>query len=47
MVLLHGAGGNENDLMPFAAKPAPRATLLGVRGLLSEEVSDAGSAASI
>nr|WP_312970337.1 VOC family protein [Brucella intermedia] len=37
LVLLHGTGGNENDLMPFARKVAPRATLLGVRGRSTEE----------
>ncbi|MCL7997775.1 VOC family protein [Brucella sp. 21LCYQ03] len=37
LVLLHGTGGNENDLMPLAHKVAPRATLLGVRGRSTEE----------
>src|SRR5690625_5039136 len=37
IVLLHGTGGNEADLMPFAAKLNPRATLLGVRGRSTEE----------
>src|SRR5690606_9075823 len=37
LVLLHGTGGNENDLMPFARKAAPRATLLGLRGRSTEE----------
>ncbi len=37
LVLLHGTGGNENDLMPFARKAAPHATLLGVRGRSTEE----------
>lgn len=37
LVLLHGTGGNEADLMPFAASLAPRATLLGVRGRSVEE----------
>lgn len=32
LVLLHGVGGSEADLMPFARRVAPRATLLGVRG---------------
>ncbi|MBV2142449.1 VOC family protein [Falsochrobactrum sp. TDYN1] len=37
LVLLHGTGGNENDLMPLASMVAPRATLLGVRGRSTEE----------
>lgn len=37
IVLLHGTGGNEADLMPLAAKINPRATLLGVRGRSTEE----------
>jgi phospholipase/carboxylesterase len=37
IVLLHGSGGNEADLMPLAARIAPRATLLGVRGRATEE----------
>lgn len=37
IVLLHGTGGNEADLMPFAHRIAPRATLLGVRGRSTEE----------
>jgi phospholipase/carboxylesterase len=37
LVLLHGAGGNEADLMPIARRIAPRATLLGVRGRATEE----------
>lgn len=37
IVLLHGTGGNESDLMPLAARLAPRATLLGVRGRSTEE----------
>lgn len=37
IVLLHGTGGNEADLMPLAAKLTPRATLLGVRGRSTEE----------
>ncbi|MBC2884449.1 VOC family protein [Ochrobactrum sp. CM-21-5] len=37
LVLLHGTGGNENDLMPLASMVAPHATLLGVRGRSIEE----------
>ena len=37
LVLLHGTGGNEADLMPFARRAAPRATLLAVRGRATEE----------
>lgn len=37
LVLLHGTGGNEADLMPIARRIAPRSTLLGVRGRATEE----------
>lgn len=37
LVLLHGSGGNESDLMPLAQRIAPRATLLGLRGRSTEE----------
>jgi len=37
IVLLHGTGGNEADLMPLAHRLNPRATLLGVRGRSTEE----------
>lgn len=37
LVLLHGTGGTEADLMPLARRIAPRATLLGVRGRSVEE----------
>lgn len=37
ILLLHGTGGNEADLMPLAARLNPRATLLGVRGRATEE----------
>ncbi len=36
LVLLHGTGGGEADLMPIARRIAPRATLLGVRGRATE-----------
>jgi phospholipase/carboxylesterase len=37
LVLLHGTGGNEADLMPIARRIAPQATLLGVRGRATED----------
>ena len=37
LVLLHGTGGNEADLMPIARRIAPRSTLLGARGRATEE----------
>jgi phospholipase/carboxylesterase len=37
LVLLHGTGGNEADLMPLGHRVAPRATLLGIRGRSHEE----------
>ncbi|PSH59137.1 VOC family protein [Phyllobacterium sophorae] len=39
IVLLHGTGGNEASLMPLAAKVAPDATLIGLRGRSNEEGS--------
>lgn len=39
IVVLHGSGRNEIDMMPFAHKLNPRATLLGVRGRSLEEGS--------
>ncbi|HEY8566100.1 MAG TPA: VOC family protein [Beijerinckiaceae bacterium] len=40
LVLLHGSGGSEADLMPIARRIAPRATLLGMRGRATEEGSN-------
>lgn len=37
LLLLHGTGGSESDLMPLAHRIAPRATLLGLRGRSTEE----------
>ena len=37
IILLHGTGGNEADLMPLAHRINPRAALLGVRGRSTEE----------
>lgn len=37
VILLHGSGGNEADLMPIAHRIAPGASLLGVRGRSTEE----------
>ncbi|MFC0279868.1 VOC family protein [Falsigemmobacter intermedius] len=37
LILLHGSGGNEADLMPIAHRIAPQAALLGVRGRSAEE----------
>ncbi|MBZ9656417.1 VOC family protein [Phyllobacterium lublinensis] len=39
LVLLHGTEGNEASLMPLAAKAAPNATLMGLRGRSNEEGS--------
>lgn len=39
LILLHGTGGNETSLMPFASKVAPHATLIGLRGRSTEEGS--------
>ncbi|MCL6705910.1 VOC family protein [Pseudomonas sp. R2.Fl] len=37
IMLLHGTGGSEADLMPLAHRVAPDAMLLGVRGRATEE----------
>jgi phospholipase/carboxylesterase len=37
LVLLHGTGGDETDLMPLARRAAPDATLLGLRGRAVED----------
>jgi len=36
LLLLHGTGGTENDLMPLAAHIDPEASVLSVRGNVSE-----------
>ncbi len=37
LVLLHGSGGNEFDLMPVASALAPKAAKLGIRGTVALE----------
>ncbi len=37
LILMHGTGGDETDLMPVAHKAAPNATLLGLRGRSTED----------
>lgn len=37
LVLLHGSGGNEFDLMPLASELAPKAAKFGVRGTVAVE----------
>lgn len=36
ILLLHGTGGNENDLIPLGHEIAPDSSLLGVRGKVLE-----------
>jgi phospholipase/carboxylesterase len=40
LVLLHGSGGSEADLMPIARRISPHAALLGVRGRATEDGSN-------
>lgn len=37
MVLMHGSGGDESTLMTLAAKIAPGATLIGIRGRIVQD----------
>lgn len=37
VVLLHGSGGDEKSMLDLARKAAPRATLIGVRGRVTQE----------
>jgi phospholipase/carboxylesterase len=41
LVLLHGSGGNEYDLVPLAEKLAPGAVILGIRGAVPFESGSA------
>ena len=40
MVLLHGSGGDETSLVRLAARIAPHATLLGIRGRVLQDGRD-------
>jgi phospholipase/carboxylesterase len=37
LILLHGSGGNESDLLPLASELAPNAPRLGIRGTVAIE----------
>ena len=37
LVLLHGSGGNESDLLPLASELAPETAKLGIRGTIAME----------
>jgi phospholipase/carboxylesterase len=37
LILMHGSGGDEHELVPLAGKLAPGATLLGIRGAVPFE----------
>ena len=37
LLLLHGSGGNERDLLPLASALAPKAARLGIRGTVAME----------
>jgi phospholipase/carboxylesterase len=37
LMLLHGSGGDESTLLPFATRIAPDATLVGVRGRVMQD----------
>jgi phospholipase/carboxylesterase len=39
LMVLHGTGGNETDMLPFGRAIAPHATLVGLRGRATEEGS--------
>jgi phospholipase/carboxylesterase len=37
IILMHGSGGNEQSLVSLASKIAPRATLIGIRGRVTQD----------